>query len=413
MLGAAVVVTKRASKRELAFKGKACASLLAIAALIFTNILSAAVLPEDRVDVLYHAYDGGGAEIDGPSVLVRKGFADTVSVWGNYYVDMVSSASVDVLATASPYTEERTEYSAGADYLRDKTIMSIAYTNSSESDYDAETWSFGVSQDFFGDLTTISLSYAMGDDEVRRNPDPEPIGWIERRRYGIGISQILTKNWILAANFETVVDQGELNGDNDSVLNNPYRSARYRNSNPGVTLGYTYEPELYPLTRNSDALALRSMYYLPYRAALRFEFRSFSDSWGINANSYELRYTHPIEELGLTLEGKYRLYDQGQADFYDDLFDFPNINGVEFRARDKELSEYQTQTFGLGISYELKPDLIPFVDKSTVNLYWDHIQLDYSNFRDVLDVTEDTIVGNEPLYSFNANVIRFFFSFWY
>src|SRR5690606_13330154 len=33
---------------------------------------AAAVLPDDRADVLYHRYDGGGVTIDGPSLLVRK-----------------------------------------------------------------------------------------------------------------------------------------------------------------------------------------------------------------------------------------------------------------------------------------------------------------------------------------------------
>ncbi|MCG7959973.1 MAG: hypothetical protein JAY69_13020, partial [Candidatus Thiodiazotropha taylori] len=30
--------------------------------------LFATVLPEDRADVMYHRYDGGGVEVDGPSI---------------------------------------------------------------------------------------------------------------------------------------------------------------------------------------------------------------------------------------------------------------------------------------------------------------------------------------------------------
>src|SRR6056297_395730 len=58
----------------------------------FSGILQfaqAAVLPEDRADVLYHSYDGGGITIDGPSVLIRKGFDDKVSFSANYYVDNI------------------------------------------------------------------------------------------------------------------------------------------------------------------------------------------------------------------------------------------------------------------------------------------------------------------------------------
>jgi len=70
--------------------------------------LQAAVLPDERVDLLYHRYDGGGAEIDGPSFLVQKNLGDSLSVGLNHYVDSVTSASVDVLVSASEYTEERT-----------------------------------------------------------------------------------------------------------------------------------------------------------------------------------------------------------------------------------------------------------------------------------------------------------------
>ena len=154
--------------------------LIAVSLLAF-GVAQAGVLPEDRADALYHLYDGGGVTIDGPSVLVRKKVGKSLSVIGNYYVDMVSSASIDVITQASPYTEERTQWSLGVDYLRGNTTMRVGYTSSEESDFDGETVNFSVSQDMFGDLTTLTLSYALGDDLVRRSDDPtfeEP--WIAR-----------------------------------------------------------------------------------------------------------------------------------------------------------------------------------------------------------------------------------------
>ena len=153
--------------------------------------LNAAVLPEDRADVMYHGYDGGGLQVDGPSVLIRKGFKDKVSVWSNYYVDMISSASVDVLATASPYTEQRDEISAGIDYLHGKTSMGLSYTNSEESDYSANSVRFGISQDFFGDLTTLGISYARGWDTVRRSGDATFEEETDRQSYRIDLTQVI------------------------------------------------------------------------------------------------------------------------------------------------------------------------------------------------------------------------------
>ena len=78
---------------------------------------------------------------------MRKQIGQSVSVVGNYYVDMISSASIDVITTASPYKEERTQWSLGMDYLRGNTTMSLGYTSSVESDFDASTYSLSVSQE--------------------------------------------------------------------------------------------------------------------------------------------------------------------------------------------------------------------------------------------------------------------------
>ena len=73
------------------------ASLLSLMAVTAAR---ATVLPEDRADILWHRYQGGGVTIEGPSVLVRKKFAERVSFSVNWYEDMVSSASIDVMTTA-------------------------------------------------------------------------------------------------------------------------------------------------------------------------------------------------------------------------------------------------------------------------------------------------------------------------
>ncbi|MCG7900178.1 MAG: hypothetical protein JAY85_17180, partial [Candidatus Thiodiazotropha weberae] len=54
--------------------------LLLMLALLPGFSLFATVLPEDRADIMYHRYDGGGVEVDGPSILVRKSVMDTVSL---------------------------------------------------------------------------------------------------------------------------------------------------------------------------------------------------------------------------------------------------------------------------------------------------------------------------------------------
>ena len=78
---------------------------VALLSLVVVRAGQAGVLPEDRADVLVHSYDGGGVTIQGPSLLVRKQFAQKFSVSANHYVDKVNSASIDVVTTASPYKD--------------------------------------------------------------------------------------------------------------------------------------------------------------------------------------------------------------------------------------------------------------------------------------------------------------------
>jgi len=372
-----------------------------ILGLLFPVTLLAAVLPEDRSDILYHSFDGGGVTITGPSVLLRKGYKDKVSVWGNYYADYVTSASIDVVASgASEYEEQRTEQSVGIDYLVDRATISAFYSTSVENDYDAETKGFSVSQEFFGDLTSLSMSYVQGDDLVKNNTDPNFVREASRKRYSVGLSQILTKNMILSLSAESVIDEG--------YLQNPYRSVRFLLPGGGAAAS---QAEDYPDTRNSDAFAIRSMYYLPWRGALRLEYRHYIDSWDIEGSNAELRYIHPFGQ-DMVLETKIRYYEQTEAFFYSDLYPFENAQN--FLGRDKELSTFNNYSISVGLSYDLHSEYLSAFEKVSLNLFVDHFQFNFETFRDnTPEVTAEFGVGNEPFYQFDANVIRFFMSFWY
>lgn len=385
--GAAVAATSRLAGR------------LAVTALFcYWLPVYAGVLPDDRADALYHSYEGGGVEINGPSLMVLKKFGQNVSVNGNYYVDSISSASIDVITSgASPYTESRTELSGGVDYMHGNSIMSLSYTNSSEGDYKANTASFGISMDMFGNLTTVSMGYSRGWDTVMNNLDSSFSRNADRQNYKLGLTQVMTKDMLMELNYEGVTDEG--------FLNNPYRSVRFLD--PGG-VSYSYQAEDYPNTRTSSAVALRSLYYLPYRAVVSGEYRFFADTWGIDAHTVKLGYTHPLKG-GWMLEGSYRFYTQGAADFYSDLF--PYKDAQNFLARDKELSTFSSHSFGIKLSYDFLENGWHSIEKGTLNLAWDHILFNYDDFRDLRVSTP--IPGEEPLYSFSADVVQLFVSVWF
>ena len=270
----------------------------------------------------------------------------------------------------------------------------MSYTNSEEDDYSSDTLNFGLSQDFFGDLTTLGLSYGYSRDTVRRNEDAAFEEDVHRQNFGISLSQVLTRNSLVNVTYNGITDEG--------YLNNPYRSVRYLDL--ATPLGYGFEAELYPRTRTSSAVALRGIYYLPYRAAVKAEYRHFSDTWGISADNGEVSYTHPLPK-GVTLDVRYRHYSQSAADFFSDLF--PRPQAQNFLARDKELSGFSSNSYGLSASYEFGLEMMPFFQSGEVNLSADYVQFDYQDFR---DLTATAAVGEEPFYAFDALVLRLFFS---
>lgn len=371
--------------------------LLLVLALAAAPAARSGVLPDDRADALYHRYEGGGVTIDGPSLLVRKKFAEKYSVSANYYVDMVSSASIDVMTTASPYREERTQGSLAFDMLNGKTQYSVNFTNSDENDYTANTASFDVSQDMFGDLTTVSFGFSRGWDEVRKRGDEAFEEPIDRSTWRLGLSQIVTPKLMMGANYELVSDEG--------FLNNPYRSVRYVDGESAT--GYAWQPEAYPRTRTSSAASVNARYFLPYRAAVHGEYRWFTDTWGIDSSTVRVGYTHPWGARWI-FEAGYRWYDQSAADFYSDLF--PRQDAQNFLARDKELSSFTSHMVSVGATYELPPLGWKFIQRSTVNLFYDRFRFEYDDFR---DATAGGAAGTEPLYDFDADVIRLFFSGWF
>ena len=146
---------------------------------------------------------------------------------------------------------------------------------------------------------------------------------------------------------------------------------------------------------------------IPQRAAIHGGYRIYSDSWGITANTFELGYTLPFRTNWI-FETRVRYYNQSKADFYSDLFPFQDAQN--FLARDKELSSFNDLTLGAGVSYEFDNKTWRTFKRGSLSFYYDYIQFDYDDFR---DLTQPGSAGNEPLYSFDAGVIRAFASLWF
>ncbi|HSZ08551.1 MAG TPA: DUF3570 domain-containing protein [Steroidobacteraceae bacterium] len=378
-----------------------------VAALLLIRSTIADVLPDDRADVFYSKYSGGGMDITGYSATARAKITENFAVEANYFIDKVSGASIDVLSQASVIKDERKQKSGTLEYLHDKTTYTASYVSSVERDYISETASFSLSQSMFGDLTTLTLGFADTHNTVGENngtADVPNVAWVGHalsRAYSGGLSQILTKNFIADVNLQVITDAG--------YLANPYRSIRYLD--PLNAKGYSLASQVYPDTHTSTAVQVQGKYYLPYRAAVTALYRYYTDTWGVVGNTYELDYTHPVLNKWI-FEGRVRYYKQTAASFYSDLFPF--AGSQNFTARDQNLAALDNTTIGAKVTYAFLPDGWRIFKRGTVTADVSRIRFNYLDFRNIKDFgLPQYTPGTEPLYQFSATVYQLFLSVYF
>jgi hypothetical protein len=377
-----------------------------IAALLLIRSTSADVLPDNRADVFYSKYSGGGMDITGYSATARAKITENFALEANYFVDKVSGASVDVLSQASVIKDERKQKSGTLEYLHDKTTYTLSYMTSVERDYVSDTASFSLSQSMFGDLTTLTLGFANTHNRVGENngtADIPNVAWLGHslsRAYSGGLSQILTKNLIAGVNLQVITDAG--------YLANPYRSIRFLDNS---ARGYGLASQVYPDTHTSTAVQVQAKYYLPFRAAVTGSYRYFTDTWGVVGNTYELDYTHPIQNKWI-FEGRVRYYKQSAASFYSDLFPF--AGSQNFTARDQNLAALDNTTIGGKVTYAFLPDGWRMFKRGTVTADVSRIRFNYHDFRNIKDFgLPQYQPGEEPLYQFSAMVYQVYLSMYF
>jgi hypothetical protein len=318
----------------------------------------AAPLPPDRGEAMYHRYSGGGLTTDGPALLVRKTLADKVSLTGQVYVDAVSNASVDVVTTASPYKERRTEYGLGVEYAVRDANLTFGMSRSKEPDYVAEAFSVDVSQETFGGMTTVNLGFTRGADKVGQ----KTIGFFDQAKhwqYRLGVTQILTPRWLASVNLEAISDSG--------YLGNPYRAARVF----GAAV-----PENLPRTRSSRALNVRAIGDLGSRDAVRGSYRYFWDNWDVKAHTFEAGYSRYVGESFL-LDGFVRHYRQDAASFYSD--DAQALN--TYVTRNRQLGSYDGNTLGGKVTYSWRK--VPGQYEIKFNGGLEVLRYQYSDYTDL------------------------------
>ncbi len=223
-------------------------------------------------------------------------------------------------------------YAFGIDYEHELTRL---YTNTITADISSETdyLSLGVSdtvkRDFNNKLTTLTAGLGYSVDTVKPSggvptqlallSDTTATGGESKTKNStslmVGLTQILSRRALTQLNFSYTSSTGYLTEPYkflsvvDPVTGTPTLDPAATGANP-----YMYRYEKRPDSRNSMALLWKWQYQLP-EDVVYVSYRYFSDDWGINAHTADVKYRYELGS-GKYLQPHLRLYQQTAADFF-------------------------------------------------------------------------------------------------
>jgi Protein of unknown function (DUF3570) len=155
----------------------------------------------------------------------------------------------------------------------------------------------------------------------------------------VGVTQVLTRNWIAQLNFSMDRSGG--------YLNDPYKILSQVDAN-GVTTGYLYENR--PGSRTQRSVWLGNKVALG-SSVLDLSLRYGSDNWGIHSRTIEAHYRLPIGG-SMYLEPHLRWYRQDAADFYRLYLTGADLPATDMSA-DPRLGAFTAKTIGLKLGIPL------------------------------------------------------------
>lgn len=228
--------------------------------------------------------------------------------------------------------DERDAVTVNASYFLDDAALGVNVGTSSENDYASDYFSLDTRWELNQKMTTLAASFGYASDQVWRALHPPGggiyhapgIGGDKFNRQGmLGVTQVLDKHSLLQANLTYA--------NSDGYLSDPYKKAQ---------VGFRLVDDNRPGHRQQFGVLLR--YVRSFEelnaAALHLDYRFYSDSWGIDAHTFEVSWYQPVLP-GWLMVPRFRYYTQNAADFYQPVFNAPSSDGFYS-------SDYRMASFG-------------------------------------------------------------------
>jgi hypothetical protein len=257
-----------------------------------------------------------------------------LSIQGEYLIDVVSTASVDVVAAATGRWEELRHQGSGSVGYRDpERRITGGYIASVENDWESHTGTLSMAHDALDHQLTIGLSGSFGYNEVGRSGDPNFDRQLLLGSAGIEAAIIASKDDLLSIGANFLVAVG--------YQGSPYRYVRFFSSSNVAAIA---EPESPPEERYRNALSLRWNHHLG-GSVLRSSARAYLDNWGVVSGTLGLDWA--IEAGDFEIVPSVRAYMQKSATFYREIY----MERRSFMTADRELATFFDVFAGLGAGY--------------------------------------------------------------
>lgn len=200
----------------------------------------------------------------------------------------------------------------------------VGFNGSSEYDYFSLGLSASVTRESADKNQAWSVGVAYTSDQIKPvGSVPVPMasmgspgniprsGGSETKQtidFLIGVSQVITRSWLVQANLSV--------GSSSGYMNDPYKLITVYDDSNAATLGQStdYLHESRPESRLKSSLFLASKNHFN-AGILTSSYRFFKDDWGINSHTIEEKFNFAISDKW-RLEPGFRLYLQKAADFY-------------------------------------------------------------------------------------------------
>ena len=340
------------------------AALCALAVLAFSSSALADGDVTARASTEIAGYtDSVGVSVFTPSV--AGSVESPTAGWaanGRYLIDVVSAASPDIVATASPrWQETRHGGNFGARYKPGTFGVGVGGAASYTPDYLAVSGGVNVTQEVDDKNLTLLGGYNLGRDTIGRTGTSFSTfsNELTSHAFTLGASRVVNPGLVIGVYADVMLERGE--------QSKPYRYIPIFSPEvaPTVPRGATAisvadarlvaRPlEQLPRERNRYAVTGR-MGWRMEKMTIRLEERLYNDDWGLRASTTDLRWFIDVAER-VTVWPHIRVHVQNGVDFWKRAYSARSAGDLPaLRTGDRELGPLSNFSGGGGVRIGLGP----------------------------------------------------------